>query len=185
MDIAIDFHGVAVNPERVTIERIQEKYGVTFTPDQLTARKASVFFSKYSEVVVSIEEGSDLFAFEVNPYLKIVCSDLLNEGHGVFLISTLSDKAVTNAMKFLEMHNVMYDAWISSKGAPKHEVMKSVGLDLIVDDDPFVILAASENRLDALLFDRPCNQDMVVPKGRRIFDLRELQVYTKHMQKLY
>lgn len=185
MDVGIDFHGVAVNPEKITIQRIQEQYGVTLSPDQLTSRKASAFFSRYSEVVALIEEGRDLFDFEVNPYLKEVCSDLLNAGHSVFLFSTLSDKAVTNAMKFLELHEVMYDAWISSREAPKHEVMKSMGLDLIVDDDPFVILNALEYGLDAVLFDRLCNRDIAVPDGRRIFDLREVLVYTKHIKKIY
>jgi len=177
MDIGIDFHGVAANPERITLQRIQEQYGVTLASDQLTSRKATAIFSKYSEVVVSIEEGLDLFAFEVNPYLKSVCSGFLKAGHGVFLISTLSDKAVKNAMKFLELHEVMYDAWISSQGVPKDEVMKSMGIDLIVDDDPLVVLTAIESGLDGLLFDRPCNRDITVPEGRRIFDLREIKRY--------
>ena len=184
MDIAIDFHGVAVNPEEITIRRAKERFGVILKPEDCTTRRAVKHLPHYGEVVKAIEEGLDIFEYKVAPYVPEAFAHLKRSGHGLFIVSSIDErKSMKKGMQLLADHDVIYDDWIPTADTPKHIVCQSLGIDLLVDDDPFTVLDSLENGLDALLYDRPCNRDIEVPQGKRMYSFRGVVEYVEGKKK--
>jgi len=178
MKFGLDWHGVLVDPDDLTIRVAKRLYGVDLKPQDCTTSKAERIMGKrYSDMVKFIEFSGLMRGYPITPGLKDAVDSWKRDGHLLYAISTLNPRCIDSALQSLKEGGVILNGrWICSKSVPKHLAAKQAGIDLLFDDDPSNVRNALDAGIDALLFDRPCNRD-ADPSLPRIYGWADLKRY--------
>ena len=161
MRCGLDWHGVIVDPDDLTIRLAKSMHNALLIPQDCTTSKGERVMGRcYSDMVRFVESSGLLRGYSLTPGLKEAVDEWTADGHLLYVISTLDPEYVTSALEVLKEEGVLFNGgWICAKGIPKHIAARRIGLDLLIDDDPSNVKDALDAGIDALLFDRACNRD--------------------------
>lgn len=173
MNLGFDIDGIVADMFQAMIDKVNEKYGLSFTIDVLTKDEIEnikyvedeelnkqIIHTMIDEVIKDEEAIRNIQPYDdsIN-HLKI----LKEHGHKLYFITARFKNQKDATIDWFTTHDVPFDGIYVVGGDGKGKVGKELALDFFIDDNVYNLKNMFKYKKDwsygLALFDRPWNQD--------------------------
>lgn len=181
MRIGIDIDGVTANTHEVICLVLNELYGVSYKPKDLSCWDLSMLYVGLNNDVWHAYDWA--FYSESHPMFMApsVIRQLASNGHEIHFITARRPKMKQTTMNWLLKHDIPFESVIHD--GKKLEVLKQMEsrgkkVDLFIEDAPHNILNLADY-IPTIIFDAPYNKDICHPNTVRLSNWVQIYNYIK------
>lgn len=159
--IGIDLDHTTFNPLPAICTAVNEQYGTTLTPTDITAYELPIPGStdNISKVIHQLHEREDFIqTMEPMPGSIDTIQDLADAGATISIVTHRHPKTFDWTRQALETHNVPYDNFVEQVPENKADLED---IDVLIDDLHAQVEGMAATNRDGILFLRPYNTENI------------------------
>lgn len=172
MRLGIDFDGTVADTTEAKVRYALQHFGERVTGLETTGPHGAKRLGqeRYVEMVEAVHQTEWTLSIVPMPG-AIEALHALAERHDLFIVTARNDDEIGWAREWLRPHGVRFRDVVHTNRAPKDAACESLGIDVMLDDSPYVLRQLESLDTHLALMDAEYNRASEYPaRTRRVID---------------